>query len=78
MTATQSDNDIGSPDFLASLAKKRESDQSRTIQFTDVLVHVFSNEWLALAAVRNLGLTLLDTLPFAKTILAKHAMGLHL
>jgi 2-octaprenyl-6-methoxyphenol hydroxylase len=78
MIATQSDNDIGKPDFLASYAKKRESDQSRTIQFTDALVHVFSNEWLALAAARNLGLTLLDTLPFAKSILAKHAMGLHL
>jgi 2-octaprenyl-6-methoxyphenol hydroxylase len=78
MIATQSDNDFGAPDFLASYAKKRESDQSRTIQFTDALVHVFSNEWLALTAIRNLGLTLLDTLPFAKSILAKHAMGLHL
>ncbi len=78
MIATQSDNDFGAADFLASYAKKRESDQSRTIQFTDTLVHIFSNEWGALTAARNLGLTLLDTLPFAKSILAKHAMGLHL
>ncbi len=78
MIVAQRDKDIGAPEFLASYAKKRESDQARTIQFTDTLVHIFSNDWLALTAVRNLGLTLLDTLPFAKSILAKHAMGLHL
>ncbi|MDO9139338.1 MAG: 2-octaprenyl-6-methoxyphenyl hydroxylase, partial [Methylobacter sp.] len=36
----------------------------------------FSNDWLALAAARNIGLTLLDHIPGAKTLLARHAMGL--
>jgi 2-octaprenyl-6-methoxyphenol hydroxylase len=40
------------------------------------VVRIFSNQWLALAALRNTGLTLLDHLPFAKQLLAKHAMGL--
>jgi 2-octaprenyl-6-methoxyphenol hydroxylase len=40
-------------------------------------VHIFSNEWLAVAAARNAGLTLLDHLPFVKTQLARYAMGLN-
>lgn len=67
--------DIGATEFLKRYAKLRQSDQSRTIQFTDSVVRLFSNEWLALAAVRNVGLALLDVLPFAKTVLSRHAMG---
>jgi 2-octaprenyl-6-methoxyphenol hydroxylase len=67
--------DIGATEFLKHYAQIRQADQSRTINFTDTVVRLFSNEWLALAAVRNVGLALLDVLPFAKTILARHAMG---
>ena len=56
-------------------ARTRQSDQARTIYFTNTVVRLFSNEWLALAAVRNAGLALLDMLPFAKTLLARQAMG---
>ena len=67
--------DIGVREFLQRYASARQKDQSRTINFTDTVVRVFSNEWLALAAVRNAGLALLDVLPFAKTLLARQAMG---
>lgn len=69
------DGDIGEKAFLNRFASNRQSDQTRTIYFTDTVVRLFSNEWLALAAVRNLGLAILDVLPFAKSVLARHAMG---
>lgn len=67
--------DIGATEFLKRFSQTRQVDQSRTINFTDTVVRLFSNEWLALAAARNVGLALLDVLPFAKTVLARHAMG---
>ncbi len=67
--------DIGASKFLQYFSQTREADQQRTINFTDTLVRIFSNEWLAVTAARNLGLALLDVLPFAKTVLARHAMG---
>lgn len=67
--------DIGDTALLARYAKQRQRDHDRTIGFTDRLVRIFSNEWLPVAALRNTGLTVLDHLPFAKRILARHAMG---
>jgi 2-octaprenyl-6-methoxyphenol hydroxylase len=72
----QNQADIGDAAFLNRYAKQRQQDHSQTIGFTDNVVRIFSNQWLALAALRNTGLTLLDHLPFAKQLLAKHAMGL--
>jgi 2-octaprenyl-6-methoxyphenol hydroxylase len=69
-------NDIGAAGFLNAYAASRKKDHDRTIGFTDAVVKIFSNEWLALAAARNLGLTLLDHIPAAKTLLTRHAMGL--
>jgi len=68
--------DIGAPEFLKAFAKVRQQDHDRTIAFTDNVVRIFSNDWLALAAVRNIGLGVLDQLPAAKSLLAKYAMGL--
>jgi len=68
--------DIGSESVLAAYAKARIQDHDRTIRFTDNVVRIFSKEWLMLAAARNLGLAVLDHLPVAKNLLAKHAMGL--
>ena len=68
--------DIGAADFLKEYAASRKKDHNRTIGFTDAVVKIFSNEWLALAAARNLGLALLDHIPVAKTLLTRHAMGL--
>ena len=68
--------DIGDSAFLEAYAKKRQADHDKTIGFTNSLVHLFSNQNLALAALRNTGLTMLDHLPSLKRTLAKHAMGL--
>lgn len=70
------DKDIGAVDFLKAYAASRQKDHDRTIGFTDTVVKIFSNDWLALAAARNIGLTLLDHIPAAKTLLTRHAMGL--
>jgi 2-octaprenyl-6-methoxyphenol hydroxylase len=72
----QAGPDIGSADFLAAYAESRQKDHDRTIGFTNSVVRIFSNDWLALAAVRNVGLTVLDHIPAAKTLLTRHAMGL--
>jgi 2-octaprenyl-6-methoxyphenol hydroxylase len=68
--------DIGSSTFLNDYVTAREQDHRQTITFTDTLVRLFSNDWLALAAARNLGLAVLDHLPAAKAVLSRHAMGL--
>lgn len=68
-------HDIGAEDFLSRYAQSRKKDHDLTIGFTDAVVKIFSNQWLALAAARNLGLTLLDHIPAAKTLLSRHAMG---
>ncbi len=72
----QNQDDPGNPELLQQYAQNRQTDHDKTIAFTDTTVKIFSNNWLALAAVRNSGLTLLDHLPFAKKILARHAMGM--
>jgi len=72
----QNGKDIGAFEFLQTFAKVRQQDHDRTIAFTDNVVRIFSNDWLALAAVRNIGLGVLDQLPAAKSLLAKYAMGL--
>ncbi|MEQ1557976.1 MAG: 2-octaprenyl-6-methoxyphenyl hydroxylase [Methyloglobulus sp.] len=72
----ESGEDVGSASFLSGYVAAREKDHQLTITFTDSLVRLFSNEWLGLAAARNIGLALLDHSPAAKTLLARHAMGL--
>lgn len=69
-------HDIGSSSYLNAYVIARGQDHRHTIAFTDSLVKVFSNNHLALAAARNIGLTILDHIPFAKSLLSRHAMGL--
>lgn len=71
-----SGEDIGASNFLDNYVKSRERDHRNTIAFTDTLVKLFSNDWLALATGRNIGLAVLDHVPAAKALLARHAMGL--
>ena len=72
----ETNNDIGAADFLNTYANTRKKDHDRTIGFTNTVVNVFSNEWLALVTARNIGLTLLDYVPLAKSTLTRHAMGM--
>ena len=74
--AVQENVDIGSSSVLKNYTDRRHSDHDRVIGFTDNVVKIFSNDWLALAAARNIGLTLLDHFSLAKSELAKYAMGL--
>ncbi len=72
----QQGGDVGGGDMLERYAALRQADHDHTIAFTDNVVKIFSADWLALAAVRSGALTMLDHLPFAKSLLARHAMGL--
>ena len=69
--------DIGSQEFLRSYTNARQKDHDLVVGFTDQIVKIFSNDWLPLAAARNIGLTLLDHLPIAKSRLTRQAMGLN-
>jgi len=75
-TQHQAGNDIGAEDFLTDYAKARQKDHDLVINFTNNVIRIFSNDWLPLAAARNVGLTLLDHLPKAKSLLSRYAMGL--
>ncbi|MGZ5007089.1 MAG: 2-octaprenyl-6-methoxyphenyl hydroxylase [Methylobacter sp.] len=72
----EANGDIGDAGLLSAYATARQKDHDRTIGFTNSVVRIFSNDWLALAAARNFGLAILDHIPSAKTLLARHAMGL--
>lgn len=76
MKQRENRGDLGAAELLNRYAKLRQQDHDKTIGFTNGVVHIFSNDWLPVAALRNTGLTILDHLPFAKQLLTKHAMGL--
>lgn len=58
-------------DYLA----QRGPDQFSTIQFSDKLTRLFSNDAAPVRFLRNTGLALFDVLPGAKHTLARYAMG---
>lgn len=67
---------IGSLPVLESYLNTRALDQETTIQFSDKLMRLFSNNSAFLSAGRNLGMVALDLWPGGKKILTRHAMGL--
>jgi 2-octaprenyl-6-methoxyphenol hydroxylase len=74
-TQHQAAKDLGTADFLKDYAKARQKDHDLVIGFTNNVIRIFSNDWLPLAAARNAGLTLLDHIPKAKSLLSRYAMG---
>jgi len=72
----QKNADVGDSKFLHQYAKSRQKDHDQTIGFTDKVVKIFSTDWLPVAAARSISLAVMDHIPFAKSVLAKHAMGL--
>jgi len=75
-TARDKDNnDIGALDSLNFYAEWRRRDHIQTAMATDSLVRLFSNNFLPLAAIRNLGLLVVDLVPPLKKVFARHAMG---
>ena len=72
----QNNADVGEPRLLKKYAESRQKDHDQTIGFTDNVVKIFSTDWLPVAAARSISLAVMDHIPSAKSMLAKHAMGL--
>ncbi len=53
----------------------RQQDQRKTIQFSDGLVKLFTNDVKPLTWIRNLGMVGLDVMPMAKKLFARYGMG---
>ncbi|MGB1310290.1 MAG: FAD-dependent monooxygenase, partial [Leucothrix sp.] len=75
-SAIENDEDIGSLGVLNAYASLRKKDTARTIQYTDSLVTLFSNDGFLLGHARALGLSLVDRLSPLRRVLAKQSMGL--
>lgn len=69
-------SDIGALSFLQHYAQSRAQDTQRVSQFTDGLLKVFSHPSPLVSAGRNLGLAVVENLPFLKRALLRHSMGL--
>jgi 2-octaprenyl-6-methoxyphenol hydroxylase len=74
--ASRNQVNLGDYTMLKSFQDSRISDQQITINFSDLSMHMFSNNNAIMSAGRDLGLQLLDVCPAAKSVFARHAMGL--
>jgi len=74
--AAKTGRDPGLLSMLDDYEALRRKDHASAIRFTDGLIHLFSNELVPVALARNMGLIGLDYFPWAKRVLARHAMGL--
>lgn len=68
-------DDPGAIETLRRYADWRTNDQRLTSEFTASIVRLFSNDFLPMAAVRDIGLIGFDSFGFLKSNLARHAMG---
>ena len=75
-SAAKDQGDVGSPGLLNAYAAIRQKDTTRTIQCTDSLVKLFSNQNFLLGHARAAGLTIVDRIVPLRTLLAKQSMGL--
>ena len=69
-------NDAGAAGLLQDYVEQRQADAQSVYRFTDSLVKVFSNNLYLLGHLRAAGLLLVDLVPPAIQLLAKHSMGL--
>ena len=69
-------DDPGHALLHAEYHARRYQDMQRVYQFTDTLVHIFSNRLTPLAHARAAGLVLLDMVPPLRHLLTKQSMGL--
>ncbi len=70
------DGDPGDRELLAQYSAHRHSDQRWVVGLTDVLARGVTPGFARLSALRGLGLLAVDMLPFVKSLLARHTMGL--
>jgi 2-octaprenyl-6-methoxyphenol hydroxylase len=68
--------DVGRPAVLARYADWRRSDRAKAAWFTHGLVRLFGARWPGLGIARGLGLVAFDLVPGAKSLLARHTMGM--
>ncbi|WP_025578888.1 2-octaprenyl-6-methoxyphenyl hydroxylase [Vibrio parahaemolyticus] len=68
--------DVGRYQGLIRFSRRREADRNETIWLTSSLVHVFSNDLLAMRIGRNTALAAMDNLSFFKQPLLRHTLGL--
>ena len=74
--AAKHQEDVGSSELLNTYARVRQKDTARTIQYTDSLVKLFSNQNFLVGHARAAGLTIIDRLTPFRTLLARQSMGL--
>ncbi|MEO0543417.1 MAG: ubiquinone biosynthesis hydroxylase [Pseudomonadota bacterium] len=74
--AHRNGQDIGTLDVLQRYERWRRFDTVQMGITTDVLNRLFSNDIMPIRAVRNIGLGLVDRMPFAKDFFIKQAAGL--
>lgn len=67
--------ELGSYAQLHRFSQRRAADRQQTITLTSSLVHLFSNDLLALRIGRNLGLAAMDNLPLVKSPLLRRTLG---
>ncbi|EOV6250089.1 TPA: 2-octaprenyl-6-methoxyphenyl hydroxylase [Vibrio parahaemolyticus] len=68
--------DVGRYQGLIRFSQRREADRNETIWLTSSLVHVFSNDLLAMRIGRNTALAAMDNLSIFKQPLLRHTLGL--
>lgn len=69
-------SDIGNADLLERYRRWRRDDQRKLAGFTHALVRGFGAHAPGLKALRGAGLVAFDLIPGAKSVLARHTMGL--
>lgn len=75
-TAVRRQQDIGSQQLLNTYKQNRLEDIQSMSKLTDSLVHFFSNAIVPVALLRNIGLLMVDRMPFLKKQLMRKMMGL--
>lgn len=76
VAATKQDIDhLNDFKVLQRYLKRRREDQHFMVTFTHQLIGIFSNSFLPLVLLRNLGLILIDIMPPIKRLLAQRALG---
>jgi len=74
--AAQPHTDIGSHAFLQAYADSRTDDVQQVSRFTDGLLTLFTHRSSLLKLGRNIGLSVVENLPFVKRALLTRSMGL--
>jgi 2-octaprenyl-6-methoxyphenol hydroxylase len=77
LPAWQRGEDPGNSSLLDSYADARRTQTRRVGAFTDGLISMFANDFAPLAAVRGIGLSVVDLIPPAKRFFLNRTMGQH-